>query len=168
MASLNNNISEIIRNFAAQSASNKMKKILLLLVILLAAVSSSWAQKRSVIPNGGYLFGVAINFSDSTVYISPIQHLVDLTYDQKTGFLENRADYSHQFSEFIADNFYVLATSSVFFAHTRKEIDRSYERVMRLYKKTSPAKIHEVSLNDFSYKLVTKATTATDETKKTE
>ena len=39
---------------------------------------------------------------------------------------------------------------------------------MRLYKKTSPAKIHEVSLNDFSYKLVTKAATATDETKKTE
>ncbi|WP_423861617.1 hypothetical protein [Alloprevotella tannerae] len=145
-----------------------MKKILLLLVILLTTVSSSWAQKRSVIPNGGYLFGVAINFSDSTVYISPIQHLADLTYDQKTGFLENRADYSHQLSEFIADNFYVLATSSVFFAHTRKEIDHAYERVMRLYKKTSPAKIHEVSLNDFSYKLVTKAATATDETKKTE
>ena len=92
MTSLNNNISEIIRNFAAQSASNEMKKILLLLVILLTAVSSSWAQKRSVIPNGGYLFGVAINLSDSTVYISPIQHLADLTYDQKTGFLENRAD----------------------------------------------------------------------------
>ena len=62
----------------------------------------------------------------------------------------------------------MLATSSVFFAHTRKEIDRSYERVMRLYKKTCPAKIHEVSLNDFSYKLVTKVAAATDETKKTE
>ena len=62
-----------------------MKKILLLLVVLLTTVSSSWAQKHSVIPNGGYLFGVAINFSDSTVYISPIQQLADLTYDQKNG-----------------------------------------------------------------------------------
>ena len=103
-----------------------MKKILLLLVILLTTVSSSWAQKRSVIPNGGYLFGVAINFTDSTVYISPIQQLAELTYDQKTGFLENRAEYSKQFSDFIADNYYVLATSAVFFAHTRKEITHSY------------------------------------------
>ncbi|MBF0953622.1 MAG: hypothetical protein HXK18_08910, partial [Alloprevotella tannerae] len=118
-------------------------------------------------PNGGYLFGVAINFSDSTVYISPIQQLAELTYDQKTGFLENRAEYSKQFSDFIADNYYVLAISSVFFAHTRKEITHSYERIMRLYKKTRPEKIKEISLSDFSYKPIIKAAPAALITKPT-
>lgn len=144
-----------------------MKKILLLLVILLTTVSSSWAQKRSVIPNGGYLFGVAINFTDSTVYISPIQQLAELTYDQKTGFLENRAEYSKQFSDFIADNYYMLATSAVFFAHTHKEITHSYERIMRLYKKNRPEKIKEISLSDFSYKPIIKAAPAALITKPT-
>ena len=70
---------------------------------------------------------------------------------KKLGFLENRAEYSKQFSDFIADNYYVLAISSVFFAHTRKEITHSYERIMRLYKKDSTWKNQKkISLSDFS------------------
>lgn len=134
-----------------------MKRNLLLTIIGILGIclfSSFTKDKTPKQPKvtGVYTFGFSASFTDSTVYFTSIQHFDDIALESKTKFLPHCPEYSNQLQEYLetkkGETRRVCATYS---AATKKQIDKIYGQLQKLYANQSTMKIIYLSENDFKY-----------------
>lgn len=108
-----------------------MKKIYILpLLIALFMAIPSQAQRAKV--STIFIYGVGINFADSTCYLTSVQRVENVPLERSQGFLLNRYAYSEQLFQYL----YTQAekrheTCSVFFASTRAKAEKQFLKLKR-------------------------------------
>lgn len=117
----------------------RMKKVNLLLlgllsVVLLSSFKTPKGSKEKVDElKRVYLYGVSIDFNDSVVYMTDIQHL-DSVMIQKDGSLQGQYSYSHQMKLFLEgglgeDN----QTCAVIYSDDKKKIEKRFLKMRKRY-----------------------------------
>ncbi len=102
-------------------------------VALLMAVGSMELQaKERYVANKAYVFGFAISFTDSTVYLTEIQQMDSLWIENKT-FMLDRDNYSYQLKNYLVQQGQEHRACMMFFAVKRKDIDKKYEKIKKKY-----------------------------------
>lgn len=131
-----------------------MKYLMLLCAICTLSIlniDEVQAKKRPV--QNIYMFGFSASFSDSTVYFTDIQVLDSAWVDEKTGYLEHRNLYSQQLKDYLAASMQANRVCVVMYALTKKEAEKKYLKMKRIYSKNAdaPYDIRYLSENDFRF-----------------
>ena len=114
--------------------------------------SSDASAKRSK-AKPVYMFGFATNFTDSTVYLTPVQLAEGAVIDSKTHFLVDRDLFALQFKRFIDAQHHSQVMSTVFFDTSRSSLEKQYVKVKR-HARRDHKKIQELPASDFTFRLI--------------
>ena len=136
---------------------HQMRKIIFaisLLILILQSMAVSGKMRCTPI----YLFGTSASFNDSIVYFTDIQILDSAWIDEKTDFLVNRSEYSHQLREHFNMTGHPNRTCLVSFATTEKEILKKYAKMRKQFKGTDKKPknyaIREIDDDEFHFKAI--------------
>lgn len=134
-----------------------MKRSLLFILfgVMCICLFSSFAKDKTPKQpqeTGVYIFGFSASFTDSVLYFTPIQRIENVTLEKKTKFLPHCPDYSNQLQEYLeekrGEKHRVCATYS---AVTKKQIDKIYSKLQKMYANQPKMKIIFLGENDFKY-----------------
>ena len=100
-----------------------------------------------------YLFGVSQMLTDSTVYITSINQIDSIDLDKKTKILPNRSEFSLQLKEYLEGQVGLhKQTACVFFAVSRKKLNKQYYKVKKRYLDDKDKKIIVVDERYFTFR----------------
>ena len=130
-------------------------KFFALAVVLMAFLPADAAKKPET--TKAYLFGFVANFTDSVVYFTDIQEIENVTIQKKTKFLKDRDAYSDQLRYYFTDKLNMPhRTCIVSFGLTRKEAEKKYVKMRKLYTEKSAGRydVRYITENDFKFQAV--------------
>lgn len=133
----------------------KYLKFLALAVVLSAFLPSQAAKKPKT--TKAYLFGFVANFTDSVVYFTDIQEVENVTILKKNKFLQNRDSYSEQLRYYFTNELNLPhRTCIVSFALTRKEAEKKYVKMRKIYTEKNAGRydVRYLSENDFKFQAI--------------
>lgn len=125
----------------------RFRKYILTLVLTLLTVSV-WGEYR---PKTIYVYGFAASFNDSTVYFTDIQKVDSAYIDTHTRFLYSRENYSYQLRNYLEGLGFKHATCITTFATSRKEAEKKYQSLRKIYLEDGKYNIHNLTEADFKY-----------------
>lgn len=100
-----------------------------------------------------YLFGVGLNFNDSSLYITEVNELSFVRLDKKTRFLPSRLDYSLQFKEYLEGQLGLKdETVSIFFSEKKKKASKWFYKMKKRYLDMGTTDMHIVDVERFQFK----------------
>ncbi|MBR3530280.1 MAG: hypothetical protein IKN83_02830 [Bacteroidaceae bacterium] len=100
-----------------------------------------------------YLFGVGLNFNDSSLYITEVNELSFVRLDKKTRFLPSRIDYSLQFKEYLEGQLGLKdETVSIFFSEKKKKASKWFYKMKKRYLDMGTTDMHIVDVERFQFK----------------
>ena len=139
-----------------------MKKKMLLSLLVATMLLGSNASARKL-PRQIYMFGVAASFTDTIVHFTDVQQVDSAWINQKNNFLLERQEYSYQLRDYLDQRQQMPhRTCIVFYAFKKKDIEKKYQKMMRLYTKSKDGLQHfdirHLGLQDFSFRAVSAAT----------
>ena len=105
------------------------KYLLTALACLLLTGSMSAAEKTKKV----YIYGVAISFNDSTVYITDIQTLDSAAVTTKAKFLYGRDSYSYQLRDYLKAQGFSTPSCATTFALKQKDIEKKFIATKKRY-----------------------------------
>ena len=130
----------------------KFNKYTLLIIIMLTLTGVKASAKGTVSPQG-YMFGFVANFSDSVVYITDIQTVDSVWYDTKTKFLLGRSSYANQLRDYFSEKLNMPhRTCIVVFALNRKDIEKKYLKMKKLYTVKNVGRYDVKNLNESDFR----------------
>ena len=117
------------------------------------ALAQPVEAKRKVVQKPVYMVGVAFSLVDSSVFITDM-HLVDnVTLEKKTKFLMDRQLYSFQFQRYLEQAYkggpYI---PSVFFSPNRRKMERRYLSLHKRYVQSQELQMYLVDQGQFRFK----------------
>ena len=131
----------------------KHLNLLILAVFLTAFLPANAADKQKSETTKVYLFGFVANFTDSVVYFTDIQEVSNVSIMKKTKFLCNRDSYSEQLRYYFANTLnQPQRTCVVSFGLTRKEAEKKYVKMRKLYTEKYAGKYDVRYLNENEFK----------------
>lgn len=98
-----------------------------------------------------YMFGFAASFSDSTVYITDIQHIDSSYVGRHNKFLYGRDQYSYQLRDYLKEKGFVNPTCITSFSTNQKEIEKKYLKLKRRYIKNGGYNFKYISVSEFNF-----------------
>lgn len=122
-------------------------RILFALVALCAALQVSARDRQQSI----YMFAYGTSFNDSTIYLSTVEVVKNVTLEQKTNFLNNRLSYSNAFKQFLDVKYSGIHTTAVFFNVKREKLEKMYLKIRRNTQKSRTMRLVEVPASDFRF-----------------
>ena len=123
-----------------------------MLVALIGVAFGANAKKKETQVQPVYMFGVSMSFADSMAYVTDIM-LVDSAYLTPKGFLADRQLYSLQLEAFMSEKMNVPNTmNAVFFDVKKKNVEKKYDRVRRLYLKSNSVTMRHLQQGEFVFK----------------
>lgn len=100
-----------------------------------------------------YLFGVSQMLTDSIVYMTSINQIDSIDLDKKTHILPNRSEFSLQLKEYLEGQIgQHKQTACVFFATSRKKLNKRYYKIKKRYLDDKDKKIIIVDDRYFKFK----------------
>ena len=130
----------------------KFNKYTLLIIIMLTLTGVKASAKGTVSPQG-YMFGFVANFSDSVVYITDIQTVDSVWYDSKSKFLLSRSSYANQLRDYFSEKLNMPhRTCIVVFALNRKDIEKKYLKMKKLYTVKNVGRYDVKNLNESEFR----------------
>lgn len=133
----------------------RLSKYAIMAVLLFSAFTATeTSAKRKMVPEI-YMFGFSASFNDSTVYFTNVQNVDSAWIETKDKFLLGRDNYSYQLKNYLSDKLSLPnRTCVVIFGMTRKEAEKKYLKMKRLY--TIKAKgmydVKYIDTKDFRFK----------------
>ena len=122
---------------------------------MLLALSYSAAQAKNVVEKKAYMFGFSASFNDSIVYFTDIQEVDSVWFMQKRKLLAGRANYSSQLREYCAGKLDMpKRTCVVICSEKRKDVEKKYEKMKRMYTQNKKGAIYDVRFitsSDFKF-----------------
>jgi len=104
-----------------------------LAVLLLTCMVGQTAAKSIQVPHL-YMFGFSASFKDSVVYVTDIQDMKGVWIDNKTKFLLSRENYSHQLTDYLANQQQQPnRICMVFYAKTFKKAEKLFVKLKKKY-----------------------------------
>ena len=131
-----------------------------LLIIIMLTLTGVKASAKGTVSPQCYMFGFVANFSDSVVYITDIQTVDSVWYDSKTKFLLGRSNYSNQLRNYFSEKLNMpYRTCIVVFALNRKDIEKKYLKMKKLYtvKNAGRYDVKNLTESEFRFKPVNMA-----------
>lgn len=100
-----------------------------------------------------YIFGFSASFNDSTVYFTNVQQVEKAWIDTKTKFLQGCAIYTQQLKSYFESKGLSKRTCVVFYGLTRKQAEKKFLKMKKLYTIKSPGKfnVNYLQENDFKF-----------------
>ena len=130
-----------------------MRFIKYTLLIIMMMITGIKASASPAVTPKAYMFGFVANFSDSVVYITDIQTVDSVWYDTKSKFLLGRSTYANQLRDYFSDKLNMPhRTCIVIFALTRKEIEKKYLKMKKLYTVKYAGRYDVKSLNENEFR----------------
>ena len=131
---------------------NKWRVIIIALLgmVQLTAIAKP-KDKNPEEPKRVYLYGVAMNFNDSTVYITDVQHL-DSIIIHDNGCLQNYSNYSMQWKVYLEGTLNELnQTCGVIYSDKKKKLDKSYLKTRKKYTNDKSKTLKQVGTDAFAF-----------------
>ena len=111
--------------------------------------------KGKVVPRI-YMFGFSASFTDSIVYFTNIQEVDSAWIDSGSKFLMGRENYSYQLRNYLADKLKMPnRTCLVMYGKNRKDAEKKYLKMKRLYTEKSKGMYDVRFINDSNFKFAT-------------
>ncbi len=126
----------------------------LLFTMVLAAGELS--AKGKAVPSI-YIFGFSASFTDSTIYMTNVQKVDSAWIDNKSKFLLGRENYSYQLRNYLSDKLHLKnRTCLVMYARSRKEAEKKYLKLKKLYVEESPGMydVRYIDEGDFKFQTI--------------
>lgn len=102
-------------------------------------------------PKRVYMFGVAENFNDSTVYLTDVQYL-DSMMTTPEGSLLNHAGYSLQLKVYLEGTLNELnQTCAVIYSDKKKKLDKRFTKMRKRYEADKNKTLRRVGTDDFTF-----------------
>ena len=102
-------------------------------------------------PQRVYLFGVATNLNDSTVYITDVQHLDSLTINPD-GSLTNHVGYTLQLKVYLEGTLNeTYQTCAVIYSDKKKKLTKRFSNVQRRLQHKKDKRPHLISKESFQF-----------------
>lgn len=102
-------------------------------------------------PRRVYMFGVAENFNDSTVYLTDVQHLDSMTITPE-GSLLNHAGYSLQLKVYLEGTLNELnQTCAVIYSDKKKKLDKRFTKTRKRYEADKNKTLIRVGTDAFTF-----------------
>ncbi len=109
----------------------------------------SLATEKDVV----YMFGVGVNFNDTTLYLSDIQAVPYMKLAKKTKFLPFRSSFSLQFEQHLVNKLGIPhETCSVFFDENRKRLSKHLYKLKKRYLDEGKTEIIVIPSEEFQFK----------------
>lgn len=139
-----------------------MRKYLSVIItaVLLSAVMAATAADHT---QRIYAFGFAASFADSTVYITDLQPVDSVYIEKRTGFLENRDQYSTQLRDYLAGQDKPHRTCAFFFAVKQKDAEKTLMKMKKRYGRNGQYEVKYIPSSDFTFRTVTHYEEATEQ-----
>lgn len=104
-------------------------------------------------PKCVYLYGVAINFNDSTVYLTDVQRL-DSIIIHSDGALQNYASYSMQLKVYLEGTLDEMTqTCAVIYSEKKKAIEKRYLKTRKRYQENKSKTLKQIGTDAFVFKV---------------
>lgn len=147
-----------------------MKKILYLIFVVIGLASAMNVTAKGVeemVPKM-YVFGVSTSFNDSTVFFTEIMELDSAWVDSKTGFIDNREEYSYQLRDHLASKGYPKRTCVFVSGTNLKKVTKKYDKMKSRFAKKGGCDLLLIDKSEFSFKAIspTQSTTAQQKVEK--
>ena len=122
----------------------------LLSLFVFSSFAASKAEKEG--PKRVYLYGVSVDFNDSTVYITDVQYL-DSVEINKDGSLRNYSHYSLQFKVYLEgtlgeDN----QTCAVIYSDNKKKLDKRFVKLRKRYLADKDKVLRKIGAEAFTFR----------------
>ena len=102
-------------------------------------------------PQRVYLFGVATNFNDSTIYITELQHLDSLIINPD-GSLQNHVGYTLQLKVYLEGSLDERnQTCAVFYSDKKRKLTRRFLEIQRMYQYKKDKKLVQIDKDAFLF-----------------
>lgn len=127
----------------------KFQRLLFFVVMLVGASASMLFAKVEQKPI--YVCGYAVNFLDSTAYITSIQCIDTAYVESKNDFLMDRSQYSSQLHHYLSKTLSGDYICSVLFDKKKNRLEKRVDKVRKHASKVSVLKLQNLSEADFKF-----------------
>lgn len=102
-------------------------------------------------PKRVYMFGVAENFNDSTIYLTDVQHLDSLVI-ASDGSLLNHAGYSLQLKVYLEGTLNEInQTCAVIYSDKKKKLDKRFTKTRKKYEADKNKTLKRIGTDVFTF-----------------
>ena len=102
-------------------------------------------------PKRVYMFGVAENFNDSTIYLTDVQHLDSLVI-APDGSLLNHAGYSLQLKVYLEGTLNEInQTCAVIYSDKKKKLDKRFTKTRKKYEADKNKTLKRIGTDVFTF-----------------
>ncbi len=134
-----------------------MKKWRILLICLFGALQlSAFAtpkekEGKSQEPKRVYMYGIAVDFNDSTVYLTDVQHLDDVII-KPNGSLQNHAGYSLQLKVYLEGTLgETNQTCTVIYSDKKKKLEKRFMKIRKKYQDSKDKILKQIGTDAFTF-----------------
>ena len=132
---------------------NKLKYLLgLISIVLLSSFMPAKEKKdKANEPKRVYMYGVSIDFNDSIVYITDVQHLDDVIIN-RDGSLFNHVYYSLQLKTYLEGTLgETNQTCAVIYSDKKKKLENRYLKMYKKYQSSNPQSVRTIGADSFMF-----------------
>lgn len=127
-----------------------LSHLLLLLLVAFAVCGNMNAKGKH--DKTIYAIAFGTSFNDSTVYLTNVLPLTDGTINAKSKFLDNRAEYTNQFKQYLDSIYPTHHTCAIFYDKNKKRLDKHLIKLRRRYQKEKQAKLTIIPTDAFKFR----------------
>ena len=130
----------------------KVYLICLLGMVQFTAIAAPKEKKdKSERPRRVYMFGAAMGFNDSTVYLTDVQRLDDVIINAE-GAIKNHSGYSLQLKVYLEGTLgKVNQTCAVIYSDKKKKLERRFIKTKKKYIADKDKILHQIGASDFTF-----------------
>lgn len=136
---------------------NRFFSLSLLTLTLLCASLNVSAKETAI-----YAFGFGTCLGDSIVYVSQLQVLPQAQINKKTGFLEDRDQYSAQMEQALQQRYGRAFTCTIFFATKKNKAEKQFLNLKKQLGKDKSVRAEYLPPTDFQFAAVIPSTESDD------
>lgn len=133
-----------------------IKYVMIAFVLVFAFTTTEMSAKKKMVPSV-YMFGFSASFADSTVYFTDMQQVDSAWIDSKTKFLLGRDNYALQLKNYFANSLKMKnRTCVVIFGIKRKDAEKKYNKMKRIYtvKAKNKYDVKYLNASDFKFNCI--------------
>lgn len=102
-------------------------------------------------PKRVYMYGVAINFNDSIVHLTDVQHL-DSVVINLDGALQNYANYSQQLKVYLEETLgKTNQTCAVIYSDKKKKLEKRFIKTRKKFQSDKDKNLYRIGTDAFSF-----------------
>jgi hypothetical protein len=130
---------------------NRLKYYLIGLLCTVQLSAFAAKKDKDEEPKRVYMYGMAVNFNDSTMYLTDV-HYLDSMIINKDGSLQNYIGYSMQLKAFLEGTLgETNQTCAVIYSDKKKKLDKRFTKMRKRYEADKNKTLRRVGTDAFTF-----------------